>query len=100
MLVPEPDSKGYHNIKFDFFSSYNKEDLTSANYKKTNPIVHAFWDHDIKIMTRLTKGSVVYFRKRITWSLSDENKFKVTPSTCEVNGKKLNLYLQKIILFF
>ena len=27
MIIPEKDDKGVHNIKFDFFSSYNKEDL-------------------------------------------------------------------------
>lgn len=90
MIVPEKDEKGYHDIKFDFFSGYNKEDLTSARYKKTNPIIHAFWDHDIKLMVRLTKGSTVYFRKRITWSLSDKFKFKIKPATCDIDGKKLD----------
>ena len=42
MIVPEKDDKGVHNIKFDFFSSYNKEDIRSASYKKNNPIFHAF----------------------------------------------------------
>jgi len=90
MIVPEKDDKGYHHIKFDFFSGYNKEDLTSAKYKTTNPIFHAFWDHDIKVMTRLTKGSVVYFRKRITWSLSDKLKFNIKPATCNYNNEKFD----------
>ena len=89
MIVPEKNDKGVFNIQFDFFSGYNKEDLTSAQYKATNPIFHAFWDHDIKIMTRITEGSVVYFRKRITWSLSDVNKFNINEATCEYEGKKL-----------
>lgn len=90
MIVPSKDSEGYHDIKFDFFSGYNKEDLRSARYKSTNPIFHAFWDHDINVMTRLTKGSVIYFRKRITWSLSDENKFNIKPATCAYNDKKFD----------
>ena len=90
MIVPNKDSEGYHNIKFDFFSGYNKEDLKSARYKSTNPIFHAFWEHDIKVMTRLTEGSVIYFRKRITWSLSDENKFNIKPATCAYNDKKFD----------
>ena len=89
MVVPEKDNNGYHDIRFDFFSGYNKEDLSSAKYKSTNPIIHAFWDHDINVMTRLTEGSTIYFRKRITWSLSDKNKFKINASTCEYNGKQL-----------
>tara|TARA_B100000586_G_C20003041_1_gene381326 strand:- start:70 stop:753 length:684 start_codon:yes stop_codon:yes gene_type:complete len=88
MVVSEKDKDGYYNIGFDFFSGYNKEDLTSAKYKFNNPIIHAFWDHDIATMTRITKGSVIYFRKRITWSLSDENKFNISDATCEYNGKQ------------
>ena len=90
MIVPEKDDKGVHNIKFDFFSSYNKEDLKSASYKKTNPIFHAFWEHDIQLMTRLTEGSWIYFRKRITWAMSDPHKFKVIPAKCNLNEKKVN----------
>ena len=90
MIVPEKDDKGVHNIKFDFFSSYNKEDLKSASYKKTNPIFHAFWEHDIQLMTRLTEGSWIYFRKRITWAMSDPHKFKVIPAKCDLNEKKVN----------
>ena len=90
MIVPEKDDKGVHNIKFDFFSSYNKEDLKSASYKKNNPIFHAFWEHDIQLMTRLTEGSWIYFRKRITWAMSDPHKFKVIPAKCDLNEKKVN----------
>ena len=88
MIIPEKDDKGVHNIKFDFFSSYNKEDLKSASYQKTNPIFHAFWEHDIQLMTRLTEGSWIYFRKRITWAMSDPHKFKVIPAKCDLNEKK------------
>ena len=95
MIVPNKDSEGYHNIKFDFFSGYNKEDLKSARYKSTNPIFHAFWDHDINVMIRLTEGSVIYFRKRITWSLSDENKFNIKPATCAYNDKKFAKFAKK-----
>ena len=96
MIVPEKDDKGVHNIKFDFFSSYNKEDIKSADYKKNNPIIHAFWEHDIRLMERLTEGSWIYFRKRITWSMSDDYKFNIEPATCtfnkkEVSGKKIEL---------
>ncbi len=90
MIVPEKDDKGVHKIKFDFFSAYNKEDIKSADYKKTNPIFHAFWEHDIQLMTRLTKGSWIYFRKRITWAMSDPYKFKVTPAKCDLNEKTVN----------
>ena len=90
MIIPEKDDKGVHNIKFDFFSSYYKEDIKSANYKKNNPIFHAFWEHDIQLMTRLTEGSWVYFRKRISWAQSDPYKFKITPATCDLNEKKVN----------
>ena len=90
MIIPEKDDKGVHNIKFDFFSSYYKEDIKSANYKKTNPIFHAFWEHDIQLMTRLTKGSWIYFRKRITWAMSDPYKFKITPAKCDINEKKVD----------
>ena len=90
MIIPEKDDKGVHNIKFDFFSSYNKEDIKSASYKKNNPIFHAFWEHDIQLMTRLTEGSWIYFRKRITWAMSDPYKFKVTPAKCDLNEKKVN----------
>ena len=90
MIIPEKDDKGVHNIKFDFFSSYYKEDIKSANYKKNNPIFHAFWEHDIQLMTRLTEGSWVYFRKRISWAQSDPYKFKITPTTCDLNEKKVN----------
>tara|TARA_B100001750_G_C15356090_1_gene519739 strand:- start:207 stop:890 length:684 start_codon:yes stop_codon:yes gene_type:complete len=89
MIVPEKDDKGVHNIKFDFFSSYNKEDIKSANYKTNNPIVHAFWEHDIQLMTHLTKGSWIYFRKRITWAMSDPYKFKIIPAECVINEKKV-----------
>tara|TARA_B000000460_G_C21430250_1_gene354852 strand:- start:92 stop:775 length:684 start_codon:yes stop_codon:yes gene_type:complete len=88
MVVPDKDKEGYHDIRFDFFSGYNKEDLTSAKYKNNNPIIHAFWDHDIKLMMRITEGSAIYFRKRITWSLSDESKFSISNATCEYNGKQ------------
>ena len=87
MIVPNKDEEGFHNIKFDFFSGYNKEDLASARYKANNPIFHAFWDHDIKMMTRLTEGSPIYFRKRITWSLSDEEKFKIKAIKCTYNNE-------------
>ena len=90
MIVPEKDNKGIHNIKFDFFSGYNKEDLKTADYKKNNPIVHAFWEHDIKLMQRLTEGSWIYFRKRITWALSDPYKFKITPGECTLNENKFS----------
>ena len=90
MIIPEKDDKGVHNIKFDFFSSYNKEDIRSASYKKNNPIFHAFWEHDINLMTELTEGSWIYFRKRITWAMSDPYKFKVTPTQCDLNEKKVN----------
>ena len=90
MIVPEKNDKGEHNIKFDFFSSYNKEDIKSASYKKNNPIFHAFWEHDIQLMTRLTEGSWIYFRKRITWAMSDPYKFKVTPAKCDLNEKTVN----------
>jgi len=90
MIVPEKDDKGVYEIKFDFFSSYNKEDLKSANYKKNNPIFHAFWEHDIQIMTRLTEGSWIYFRKRITWAMSDPYKFKIKNANCDYNGKKVD----------
>ena len=90
MIVPEKDDKGVHNIKFDFFSSYHKEDIRSASYKKNNPIFHAFWEHDINLMTELTEGSWIYFRKRITWAMSDPYKFKVTPTQCDLNEKKVN----------
>ena len=87
MIVPKKDNEGYYNIKFDFFSGYNKEDLASARYKANNPIFHAFWDHDIKVMTRLTEGSPLYFRKRITWSLSDEEKFNIKTAKCTYNNE-------------
>ena len=90
MIVPEKNDKGEHNIKFDFFSSYNKEDLKSASYKRNNPIFHAFWEHDIQLMTRLTEGSWIYFRKRITWAMSDPYKFKITPAKCNINEKKVD----------
>ena len=90
MIVPEKDDKGVYKIKFDFFSSYNKEDIKSASYKKTNPIFHAFWEHDIQVMTRLTGGSWIYFRKRITWAMSDPYKFKITPAKCDINEKKVD----------
>ncbi len=90
MIVPEKNDKGVYNIKFDFFSSYNKEDIKSASYKKTNPIIHAFWEHDIQLMTRLTKGSWIYFRKRITWAMSDPYKFKIKPAKCDLDGKKVD----------
>ena len=90
MIVPEKDKDGRHNIKFDFFSAYNKEDIKSANYKKNNPIFHAFWEHDIQLMTHLTEGSWIYFRKRITWAMSDPYKFKVFPAECTINEKKVN----------
>ena len=90
MIIPEKDDKGVHNIKFDFFSSYYKEDIKSANYRKTNPIFHAFWEHDIQLMTHLTEGSWIYFRKRISWAQSDPYKFKITPATCDLNEKKVN----------
>ena len=90
MIIPEKDDKGVHNIKFDFFSSYYKEDIKSASYKKNNPIFHAFWEHDIQLMTRLTEGSWIYFRKRISWAQSDPYKFKITPATCDLNEKKVN----------
>ena len=90
MIVPEKDDKGVHNIKFDFFSAYNKEDIKSASYKKTNPIFHAFWEHDIQLMTRLTKGSWIYFRKRITWAMSDPYKFKIKPAKCDIKEKKVD----------
>ena len=90
MIVPKKDNEGYHNIKFDFFSGYHKEDLSSARYKTTNPIFHAFWDYDIKVMMRLTKGSSVYFRKRITWSLSDEKKFNIKTAKCTYNNEKFD----------
>jgi len=90
MIVPEKDSKGVHNIQFDFFSAYNKEDIKSANYKKNNPIFHAFWEHDIQLMQRLTGGSWIYFRKRITWAMSDPYKFKITPAKCDINEKKVD----------
>ena len=90
MIIPEKDDKGVYNIKFDFFSGYNKEDIKSADYKKNNPIIHAFWEHDIQLMKRLTEGSWIYFRKRITWAMSDPYKFKVTDTQCEINGKKVN----------
>ena len=89
MIVPEKDDKGVHNIKFDFFSSYNKEDIQSARYKTNNPIFHAFWEHDINLMTNLTKGSWIYFRKRITWAMSDPYKFKIMPGECVINEKKV-----------
>ena len=88
MIIPEKDKEGFYDIKFDFFTSYNKEDLKSARYKKNNPIIHAFWEHDINLMQRLTEGSWIYFRKRITWALSDELKFKIEPGKCMVNGNE------------
>ena len=90
MIVPEKDDKGAHNIQFDFFTGYNKEDIKSASYKKNNPIVHAFWEHDIQLMVHLTKGSWIYFRKRITWAMSDPYKFKVAPGECDLDGQKFN----------
>ena len=90
MIVPEKNDKGVYNIKFDFFSSYNKEDIKSASYKTNNPIFHAFWEHDIQQMTRLTKGSWIYFRKRITWAMSDPYKFKIKPAKCDLDGKKVD----------
>ena len=90
MVVPEKNDKGVYNIKFDFFSSYNKEDMKSADYKTTNPIFHAFWEHDIQLMTRLTEGSWIYFRKRITWAMSDPYKFKIKPAKCDLDGKKVD----------
>ena len=90
MIIPEKNDKGVHNIQFDFFSGYNKEDLKSADYKRNNPIVHAFWEHDIKLMERLTEGSWLYFRKRITWAMSDPYKFNITSSTCDYKGKKVD----------
>jgi len=90
MIVPEKDDKGVYKIKFDFFSSYNKEDIKSASYKKNNPIFHAFWEHDIQLMTHLTKGSWIYFRKRITWAMSDPYKFKIKPAKCDLDGKKVD----------
>ena len=97
MIIPEKDDKGFYDIKFDFFSGYNKEDIKSAKYKKNNPIFHAFWEHDIQLMTRLTEGSWIYFRKRITWAMSDPYKFKIGPGSCFVNekefkGKKIELF--------
>ena len=89
MIVPKKNEKGVYNIKFDFFSGYNKEDLKSAEYKKNNPIVHAFWEHDIKLMERITEGSWLYFRKRITWAMSDPYKFKIYPGECIYNEKKV-----------
>ena len=90
MIIPEKDDKGFHNIKFDFFSAYNKEDIKSASYKKNNPIFHAFWEHDILLMTNLTEGSWIYFRKRITWAMSDPHKFKIIPAECLINEKKVD----------
>jgi len=90
MIVPEKDDKGVYNIKFDFFSAYNKEDIKSANYKKINPIVHAFWEHDIQLMTHLTEGSWIYFRKRITWAMSDPHKFKILSAKCDFDGKQVD----------
>ena len=90
MIVPEKNDKGVYDIKFDFFSSYNKEDIKSASYKTTNPIFHAFWEHDIQLMTHLTKGSWIYFRKRITWAMSDPYKFKIKPAKCDLDGKKVD----------
>ena len=99
MIVPEKDEKGVHNIKFDFFSSYNKEDIKSASYKTNNPIFHAFWEHDIKFMTKATKGSWIYFRKRITWAMSDPYKFKILPAECIINEKKVDGQTVELIPF-
>ena len=90
MIIPEKDKEGYYDIKFDFFTGYNKEDLKSAKYKKNNPIIHAFWEHDINLMARLTEGSWIYFRKRITWSMSDEHKFKIEEGKCVLNESEYN----------
>ena len=99
MIVPEKNDKGVYDIKFDFFSSYNKEDIKSASYKTTNPIFHAFWEHDIQLMTRLTKGSWIYFRKRITWAMSDPYKFKILPAECIINEKKVDGQTVELIPF-
>ena len=99
MIVPEKDDKGVYKIKFDFFSAYNKEDIKSANYKKNNPIVHAFWEHDIQLMTHLTEGSWIYFRKRITWAMSDPYKFKILPAECIINEKKVDGQTVELIPF-
>ena len=99
MIVPEKNDKGVYDIKFDFFSSYNKEDIKSASYKTTNPIFHAFWEHDIQLMTRLTKGSWIYFRKRITWAMSDPYKFKILPAECIMNEKKVDGQTVELIPF-
>ena len=90
MIIPEKNDKGVHNIKFDFFSGYNKKDIKSADYRTNNPIFHAFWEHDIELMSRLTEGSWIYFRKRITWAMSDPYKFSIKPAKCDLNGKKLD----------
>ena len=90
MIIPEKDKEGFYDIKFDFFTGYNKEDLNSARYKKNNPIIHAFWEHDINLMQRLTEGSWIYFRKRITWAMSDELKFKIKPGKCIINDNEFN----------
>lgn len=53
----------------DFLSGEHRMQLPEVAQAQGNPVTLFFLEHDIREMQRLTKGSTVYFRKRIRMAL-------------------------------
>jgi hypothetical protein len=72
-LVRLPDGKCCQ-VSGDFLTGERRTPLPEVEQAQGNPVILFFLERDIREMQRLTKGSTVYFRKRIRMALYDSAK--------------------------
>ena len=88
LKILELNEDGTKNTLLDFFTGYSKQVVTPDNVTNItgNPVLGVFLNGDVKVMSRLTKGSPRHFRNRISISLREEAV--VEPTTFIFNGKE------------
>jgi hypothetical protein len=91
ITIVDQDQDGKKNIKVDFLSGDNHIDVpVFEGFKLGNPILMIFLEHDVKVMSELTKGSTLYFRSRIRDGFASPNMAKVEPTTITIDQQKVD----------
>lgn len=70
-----------------FLTGPREMKLPEVDTATANPVTLYFLEHDVREMSRLTKGQSAYFRKRIRLALVDQAK--VTPTKVRYGGREV-----------
>jgi hypothetical protein len=70
-----------------FLTGTREMKLPEVDAATANPVTLYFLEHDVREMSRLTKGQSAYFRKRIRLALVDQAK--ITPTKVRYGGREV-----------